>query len=354
MKNKKLTAILLAVAVSASVLSGCGTDKIDKNAVVATMGDTGISMGVYNFLFHYGEASMDDLYSGYFGQDYWTSDLYGKGNTFWEDTKSELLENVHAYYTLSDEARMAELGVSLTEEETAAMKEAAKAFMAANTQEALDEMGATEEIVTEALRLITITNKMQAAIRAQVDTTVAEDEYVQRGYSVVHSSLERRYNSSTGSYEDISETDMLQIIVYFSNMSALISEGKTLEEAAEECGYSVSSDSYNAKNNDLDEDVLTALEALAVGETSGIVQTDTDIYIFRVNSDNDAEASESAKADIISDRQSEAYTEQLAAWQENDGWTVNDKVLATLQFDNYLTQKAETEGSEAVETTESK
>ena len=60
MKFKRLTAILLAGVMTASVLTGCG---INKNAAVATLGEQEISLGVVNFICRYQQAVTDDLYT---------------------------------------------------------------------------------------------------------------------------------------------------------------------------------------------------------------------------------------------------------------------------------------------------
>ena len=52
MRFKKFTALALAVVTAASVaMTGCGS-RIDEDAVVATLGDKEISLGLANFMAH--------------------------------------------------------------------------------------------------------------------------------------------------------------------------------------------------------------------------------------------------------------------------------------------------------------
>ena len=58
MRFKKFTALALAVVTAASVaMTGCGS-RIDEDAVVATLGDKEISLGLANFMAQYTAVSM--------------------------------------------------------------------------------------------------------------------------------------------------------------------------------------------------------------------------------------------------------------------------------------------------------
>ena len=114
----------------------------------------------------------------------------------------------------------------------------------------------------------------------------------------------------------------------------------------------VQTGTYDADDESLDTEVKDALDALAEGETSGLITTDETYYIVRIDSDTDEEATESNRESIIEERQDTLYDETLEAWQEDDGWTVNEKQLAKIEFTNYFTQETETEDTESTEETE--
>jgi foldase protein PrsA len=132
MKRKKLAAFCLAGAIAASMLTGCS---INKNATAATFSDgTTVSMGVVNFAMRYRQAALDEVYRMYFGDDVWST---------YEDTmKSSVMDDFHELYTLKN--HMADYSVSLTDEETQAIADAAKAFVDANDAAMLKEIGADE------------------------------------------------------------------------------------------------------------------------------------------------------------------------------------------------------------------
>jgi foldase protein PrsA len=97
---------------------------------------------------------------------------------------------------------------------------------------------------------------------------------------------------------------------------------------------------------------------LEEGEVSDVIELDSSYYVVRLDAKTDEEATEETRQDIISERQSDHYSEVLDAWKEASDWTLNEKVWAKVSFDNLFTTIAESTESadeteaELVETTE--
>ena len=87
----------------------------------------------------------------------WSQDYSGDGKTMEDMVKDQVMESIETDYLLED--HMADYNVEITDEELSAMKDAAAQFMEANKQPAIERMTATEDIVTEMLRLNTIQQK---------------------------------------------------------------------------------------------------------------------------------------------------------------------------------------------------
>ena len=367
MKIKKLMALFLAGALTVSDFIGCG---VDKEATVATLGEQEISLGLVNFMSRYQQAMISDSYVYYFGKDVWTRDISGNGTTMEEDTINQIVEEVHEMYTLK--AHMSDYNVEITAEEEEKIAEAVKAFMEANSKEALDEMGATEELVTEMLTLRTIKEKMAAVIKADVDTEVSDEEANMRAYSMVTIGISGEYDSSYTNYTEYTDEQKAEIQSNAEKMAEALKvggESVTLESAAEEFGYSVTKGTYDADNDTLDAAVKTTLDSLNVGEVSGLITTDSNLYFVRLDAETDEEATETNRKSIITERENALYTEVLEGWQTDDGWDLNEKKLEQIKFKNNFTQTAETtetqsgtegtetqgtetEGTESTETTE--
>lgn len=346
MKAKKVTALILACALCASAVTGCG---INKNATAATMKEQTVTMGVANFLCRFEQASMEDLYKMYLGsssestESIWSRDLSGNGTTLEDSTKNQALEELHEMYTLQQ--HMSDYNVEITDDDKAAITEAAKKFMDANSKEAIDEMGATQDIVEEILTLYTIKARMKTAIEADVDTNVSDEEANMRAYSMVSLDISEGSDDAAKNKEIASKME-----------AALKEDGATLDKVAEDNDQKVTTGTYDADNDTLDEEVKNALDGLKEGETSGLIETDSKAYFVRIDKDTDADATEKNRTSIINQRKDDLYQKVLSGWQEDDNWKVDEKAVAKIEFKNSFTQQdlnASTESTENTEGTES-
>ena len=268
MRGKRIAALLLSGVMAASMLTGCGS--VDKDAVVATLDDKEITLGIANFVARLTQAQYDDFYVAYFGEEVWESDLYGNGTTLEYNTKNDVMSSLQNMYVL--QAHMDDYGVTLTDEEKTAASEAAAAFISSNEKDALDALGATQEIVEEYLTLTTIQYKMYDAIIADADTNVSDEEANMSAYSYVRVS-KTSYTDAEGNTVEYTEDEQAQLA---DTMAGFVTNAKkdTLETAAEALGYTVNAGTYAADDTTLDEAVLTALNALKEGEVSDLVDVE--------------------------------------------------------------------------------
>lgn len=348
MKLKKIAALVLAGVLCVSTLSGCGAKAED---TIATLGEENVSYGVANFIMKYQKSSVDDMYAMYAGlygvESMWDIDASGTGATEEENFKASAMQLLHDMYTLK--AHMADYGVEITAEDEAAIKEAANAFLAANSQEAIEEFGATEEIVTEVLTLYTIQAKMFDAIAEGTDREVSDEEANMRGYSMMYIDLTGHYDDSKN-WVKYTEDELADIKKKALEMDLDLNV-KTMEDVAKENGYEVTKGAYVKEDETLDPKVLSALDALAEGAVSDMVETEKGIYFLRIDADVDKEATEQNRESIIAEREYALYEETLEKWQENDGWDFNESMVKKIEFHNMFTQYKETEKEESTEHT---
>lgn len=342
MSIKKLAALLLTGALCVSALTGCGANPED---TVATLGEESVNYGVANFLLKYQKASVDDLYAMY-GMT-WDTDLYGIGTTLEDDFKDSAMQLLHDLYTLKN--HMSDYGVEITAEDKTAITEAATAFLEANSEEAIEEFGATQEIVEEVLTLYTIQAKMYNAIIAEADHEVSDEEANMRGYSLVMINIDGEYDESYN-YVEYTDAEVAVLRESANRMSELLL-GKTLEDAADELGFEVTTGTYANDDTTLDEELLAAMNELKEGEVSKLIETEYALYFVRIDADTDEAATESNRQSIIAERETALYEEVLNGWQEDDGWTVDESVVDKIDFHNLFTQVEES--TEDTENTES-
>lgn len=347
MKTKKMAALLLSGAMLASVLSGCGS--VDKDAVVATLDGEEIKLGVANFAARLTQANLDDIYAAYFGDGVWSQDLYSSGSTTQESVKTNVISDIKEMYILKN--HMDDYSVSLSDDETSEIADVAAQFMSDNTQEALDQLGATEDIVEEYLTLYTIKTKMETAIKADADTNVSDDEANERGYSYVKIDT-AGYTDDDNNYVEYTDDEKAELETTAESLAKACQDD--FDGAITDAGYTVSTGTYAADDESLDEEVVTALDALSEGEISDLVTTDSAYYILRLDSECDEEATENHRQEIITDRQTELYDEVYGGWEDDADWNLDEDVWATVEFKDLFTTKVEdTETEEPAEATES-
>ena len=343
MNTKKFTALLLSGVMAASVLAGCGG--IDKDAVVATLDGQEIKLGVANFAARLQQAQYDDFYTAYFGEDVWNSDRYGNGTTMQDNLKDSVIGSIEDMYVLKN--HMDDYGVALSEED----KTTAAEFMSVNTDDALEAMGATEDIVEEYLTLVTIQTRMREAIIVDADTNVSDEEANTSDYSyvVISKTSYKDADGNTVDYTDEEKADLADTVKKFQSAATTV----TLEDAADEFGYTVSTGSFASDNTTLDADVLAALQGLTEeGQVSDVVETDSSYYVLRLDTITDADKTEQHRQEIIGNRQSELYNEVLQGYKDEAEWVLNEKVWKTVTFDNLFTTTVESTETETVDSTE--
>ena len=347
MNTKKFTALLLSGVMAASVLAGCGG--IDKDAVVATLDGQEIKLGVANFAARLQQAQYDDFYTAYFGEDVWNSDPYGNGATMQDNLKDSVIGSIEDMYVLKN--HMDDYGVALSEEDQTAIKTAAAEFMSVNTDDALEAMGATEDIVEEYLTLVTIQTRMREAIIVDADTNVSDEEANTSDYSyvVISKTSYKDADGNTVDYTDEEKADLADTVKKFQSAATTV----TLEDAADEFGYTVSTGSFASDNTTLDADVLAALQGLTEeGQVSDVVETDSSYYVLRLDTITDADKTEQHRQEIIGNRQSELYSKVLQGYKDEAEWVLNEKVWKTVTFDNLFTTTVESTETETVNSTE--
>ena len=144
---KKVVALVAVTAISATTLVGCASgSNVDNSEVVATVGDTQITAGVANFYLRHQQAGMESVYSAYFGDNFWGTEFI-EGVTYESDMKQQVIDSLHEFYVLED--HMEEYGVTITDEELAAMEKAADNFIAANDAKVLENISDAQLIYPE-------------------------------------------------------------------------------------------------------------------------------------------------------------------------------------------------------------
>ena len=398
MKAKKVIAMLLAATLSVTAFTGCS---INKTATVATLDKEDIKLGLVNFMIRYQEAGYDDMYIQYMGEGYWDKTVSGN-NTVLETWKKNAIEEAHELYTLK--AHQSDYDVEVSDDEKKEIKKAAEKFMKANSDDVIDEMSATEEIVEEYLELRLIKSKMYAAIIKNADSSVTDEEANMAAYTIVKLDYKGAYDSNY-QYQTYTDEQSAQIKAQADAVVEALAGGSSLEDAAKAAGTTAttgtyatyvdpdaektddsdkksddtestesvsdieskeSSESSNSKTkdsvyttNNLDQSVVDALNSLEEGQTSDLITTDSTYYIVRLDKKTDEEATESNRKTVKGNKEDKYYNGILSGWQDDEKWSVKQKQLDKIKIHNYFTttkkdkQAADTSATESTQQSES-
>lgn len=337
MKLKRITVFLFSAAIAATLLAGCGG--INKEKTVATLNGEPVRLGIANFTARFRQANSDDLYRQLWGENVWATDMFGSGTTMQESFKKDAITDVQDMYTLK--LHMEDYGIQLSDDDKASIEKAAEAFMSANTEEAIEALGATEEIVEEYLTLAAIREKMRDAIIADADTQVSDEEAKTSSYSYVQIDKESGGEESAageaaeteGTEEPAQDEDPAETAEAFARAAA--SDG--LEAAAEAYEYTLRTGTFTKDDTSIDAEVLETLRKLKEGELSGLIETEDSYYVVRLDAELDKEATEETRESIISERQEAKYNEVLDSYKEKELWELKEKVWEEVTFDNLFT-----------------
>ena len=344
MKNrlKKIAVIGLSACLALGTLSGCSKkETFQADAAAITVNGDEISAGLVKFATHYSQALMESMYKMYMGvEDPMDSDIYGNGSTLGSMIKDDVVSTLERLVLA--EQKMSDYNVELTDDEKAAVTEAATRFMDENGEEVLNQMGATQEVVERYLTLRLIQSKMEPQMSADVDTEVSDDEAAQRKirYTLFRAETEAETESETGTEaESSSESEATTEAV-----SEAGTEGETSVETEAETAAMTEEQTVKTKSS-AETETETASEAAseaAETETGSEAATEASESETETETETEDPAMVAAKAEAL------AKAEDLIA-KVKDG---EDFETASAEVDKDATCSTLTFGSDSTSVVE--
>lgn len=346
---KRTAVVTLAGVLSAGMLTGCGSKTLDGTKTVATVDGTDIPLGVVSLYAREQQKQTTAMYLSYMGSadNIWdqTADE-DSDETYGDQAVKSSLESIEKMYVLKEKA--ADYDVKLTEDDEAAITEAASQFMAANSEETIKELAVTEDQVKTLLELQTIQKKMYDPVVAEGNITVSDDEANQTTFT---------YVSISTSGDDVTDEDKEKKKEQAQEILDKMKEDPTadMSEVAQgvDESYSAVQGNFTTKESeDEDEDssgeaypdeVLTVLRGLKDGEVAdSIIETDTGYYVVRLDKINDEDATASKRESLQNSKESTYYTDTTGKWLDEADVKEVKKVLKTLKITDKHTFTAPT------------
>ena len=330
--GKKAAILTAAGALAAMSVTGC-SGSINTDAVVATVGDEDITLGVANFYARMTQGQYETYYAGMMGttgEAMWTQEA-GEDQTYEESVKDSLMENLQNMYLISQHA--ADYEVSLTEDEKDAISEAAEQFSEANTDEAKEVVSGYKKDVEKFLELATIQTKMDSKMREGVDEEVSDEEAAQKAMKYVffsYTSTDDSGNSTT-----LSDDEKEGLKTDAQSLADRVKAGEDISAVAEEMGQTAYDLTFDSESTSPNEDLIAAVDAFETeGETTDVIEADDGLYVGQLTSLLDRDATDQKKASIVEQRRQDQYDSLLEEWRNSTDISVDDKVWEKVDFED--------------------
>lgn len=331
MRLRKGAAIAAAAgALAAVTVTGC-SGSLDTEAVVMTIGDEEVTLGVANFYARLTQAQYETYYlsmmSGMTAEDMWNQEY--EGVTTEETTKEGLLESLQNMYLISQHAE--EYDISLTEDEQKAITEAAEQFDEDNTDEAKDIVSGYKKDIEKYLELVTIQNKMDSAMKEGVDEEVSDEEAAQKAMNYVF--LSYTTTDDSGTTLALGDDEKAALKTTAEDLAEQVKNGEEMSDVAEQSSLTVQEATFDEESTTYDADLIAAADALAeVGDVTDVIETDGGLYVAQLTSLLDRDATDAKKDEIVEERRQEQYNSLLEEWKEAADIEVNEKVWDKIDF----------------------
>ena len=327
-----MAVLTAAGALALTSLTGCTS--FDNDDAVATVGKEEIPAGVANFYARMQQAQYETYYApmmGTTGEALWQQEME-EGKTYEESTKETLLLNLENLYLIRQHAE--EYEVALTEEDTKAIEEAAKKFDEDNALEEKEAVSGYKKYIEEYLELVTIQSRMDPKMKEGVNEEVSDEEAAQKSMKYVY--FPYSTTDADGNTKDLTEDEKKELKKTAQTFADTlkVSETKDIDALAQKGGYEVKTTTFDSESTAPNADLVKALDALTTeGEVTDVIESDYGIYVGKLTSLLDREATDTEKTNIVAQRKQEQYDSLLADWRKETEITENKKVWNKIDFE---------------------
>lgn len=337
--KKKMLVLALAGIMAVSTLTGCKSVKtVDSEEVLMTVNGEEVAAGLANFYARYTQAQYETYYAAYMGENMWATEVE-EGVTYEQSVKDTVLEMVQIM--VLSEQHMGDYKVELTDKEKAYVDKAVQEFVDGNKDAEVDMVSGDEATVERYMTLQAISTKVQKAIADTVDKNVSDKEAAQKKMEYVFFSYADTTDEE-GNTVALTDEDKAELKAQAQAVSDAVEAGEDFAKAAEAQGVSVNEFTFDSETTTLDAEMIEAADALDEGEYSGVVDTESGVYVAKLVSLLDREATDAKKDEIVAQRQSDEYVAVCEKWIADSEIEVNEDVWAKVDFSEItVTMKVE-------------
>lgn len=350
---KKGAAVLCAMTMAAGMMAGCGNsnhatmENVDKTLFSYDGKD--VTLQEAYIYAQMSAANYEQYYSAYFGSDFWGMDM-GNGN-FQDYVKEQVISQMKTVIVLDKKAE--EAGMSLTEDEVADCKKYAEAFAKdAKGKAILEECGASQDVMQQIYEDNKLASKMEAKMVKDIDTNVSDEEARQTTISRIV--FETTKTDDEGNVTEMTEAEKADVKKKAEESLKKIKAGTSIEEEAANQEYTNTSETFGAGESEEGETFEAKLAKKKDGDLLQKVQECNNGYVIaQLVSYTDEAATANKKEEILSQRESEKFSETYEEWTKDleEKWDYKKDVDQTLWAQVKFSDVSSTSTEAAEETT---
>lgn len=323
--TKRLAAVAMGLVLAIGTMTGCGNSggkgEVTQNGNKTLFTYDGVDVSLKK-AWIYGKmtaAQYETSYSSYFGDNFWTMDMgtddEGNATTFEDYAKEQIISRIKQIIVLNNHAE--EAGASLSEDEEKQCKEYAEAFAKDESgAKILAECGATEDDMTEIYEENALAAKVQEYMVKDTDTNVSDDEA--RETTISRVVFATTTTDDEGNTVDMSDEEKAQVLSTAQAAQAKLQAGTDIADIAKEQNYTNTSETFAAGESEEGEAFEKLLATMKDGDiTQEVQECDNGYVIARLDAYTDADATESNRQSIISERQQTKFSEVYDEWTKD-------------------------------------
>lgn len=341
--KKKFFALLLPLLLLAGLLSGCTTKYVAKSkyatTVVAEYNGQEIMLSEANFMAVMSQYSYEQTYYSYFGiTDIWDTAL-SDDMTMEESVKADVMSALLQTALLCSVAE--EYGVSLSEEDKAAVEEQIEYFLENAGSTLIERTGADEELLRTVYTNNALANRVWEYMTQDIDTTAEPEDYRQVKISYLllvepsdSSSTDSDSTEDTEDGEEEAEIDYDALIQEMYDRAVAGEAFSDLVTEYKEAGYSLSTNTVTMGEGEYDTTIGPTCWEMETGDYATEYHDSTGWYVLYCESDFDEDATQTAIEEELDSRRDTMFNEKYAELVASvDEYIVYETIWANVTFD---------------------
>ena len=170
-------------------------------------------------------------------------------------------------------------------------------------------------------------------MREGVDEEVSDEEAAQKAMQYVFFSYTTTDDS--GNTTELTDEEKESLKTDAQSLVDRVNAGEDISTVAEELGQTAYDLTFDSESTSPNEDLIAAVDAFETeGQVTDVIEADDGLYVGRLTSLLDRDATDQKKTSIVEERRQEQYDSLLEEWRNDTDIKVDEKVWDKVDFED--------------------